>query len=139
MSKEKLYFKYLRNEKNESCDYQYEPPIYGESNTDISYYEPNSTRIANMKKSASGLSTGAYDFDEKSEVEIEDVHSPLGRKPGMTFEEISQIQTRTEMSIKSQSKQAEKDMKDSDELVKQNIKQAVDIANAIDNRGPEVN
>lgn len=132
MSKEKLYFKYLRNEKNESCDYQYEPPIYGESNTDISYYEPNSTRIANMKKSASGLSTGVYDFDENSKVKIEDVHSPLGRKPGMTFEEISQIQTRTESSIKSQAKKAEKELNDMDEVSKKNIKEAVTIANAIE-------
>lgn len=137
MSKEKLYFKYVRNEQNEAIDYKYEPPIYGESNTDISYYEPQSTRIANMKRSASGLSTGAYDFDENSKVKIEDAHVPLGRKPGMTFEEISQIQTRTESSIKSQAKNAEKELNDMDEVSKKNIKEAVAIANAIDNRGTE--
>ena len=56
--KKDRYFNTLFQEKNELSDYKYEAPVYGESNTDISYYEPNSTRIANMRKAASGLSTG---------------------------------------------------------------------------------
>ena len=72
MSKRGLYFKYLRNEQNEEIDYQYHAPKYGASNTDISYYEPNSTRIANMYRSASAASTGVYDFDDGKERKIED-------------------------------------------------------------------
>lgn len=106
MSK-KLYFNTLRNEDNVPCDYEYKPPIYGESNTDVSFYEPQSSRIANMRKSASGLSTGVYDFEADEKIELDKVQAPIGRKPGMTFEEISQVTTINAQNIKQQSGEAE--------------------------------
>lgn len=103
----KLYFSTLRNEDNIPCDYEFKPPKYGESNTDVSFYEPQSSRIANMRKSASGLSTGVYDFEADEKIELEKVQAPIGRKPGMTFEEISQVATMNAQNIQQQSKDAE--------------------------------
>lgn len=127
MSDKKHYFSTLKQENNTLIDYKYESPIYGESNTDISYYEPNSSRISNMRKTASGLSTGVYDFDENSKVSIEDAHSPIGRKPGMTFEEISQIETINNARMKATSDAAS----DADSKAKENIKEAVKVSQAL--------
>lgn len=125
------YFNTLYQEKNELLDYKYEAPVYGESNTDISYYEPNSTRIANMRKAASGLSTGVYDFDEGKAPDIEDCVVPIGRKPGMTFEEISQIQTINAQRIKSQSKKIEADEAAEKATKEAQVQTAVDMSKAI--------
>ena len=121
------YFSTLKQEKNTLLQYEYKPPIYGESNTDISYYEPNETRIANMRKTASGLSSGVYDFDENSKVSIEDAFSPIGRKPGLTFEEVSQMQTDNNARMKATSDKAT----DADSKAKENIKEAVEMSKAI--------
>lgn len=138
MAEPKLYFKYLRNEKNEEVSYKYKGPIYGPSNTDPSYYEPQATRIANMYRSASAASNGVYDFDDGSKApDINDCVVPVGRKPGLTFEEVSQMQTINERNIKAQAKQAEQELNDSDELSKKNIKEAVAMANAIKNGSAE--
>lgn len=131
MAKRELYFKYLRNEQNEEIHYEYHAPKYGESNTDTSFYEPNSTRIANMYRSAGSLSKGVYDFDDGKERDIEKCHVPIGRKPGLTFEEISQIETNVSSSIQKESKQIEKDELDAQERAKKNLKEAVSIASAI--------
>lgn len=132
------YFSTLHQENNESCDYKFDPPIYGESNTDISYYEPNASRIANMKKTASGLSTGVYDFEKNPGRDIpEGVQVPFGRKQGLTFEEVSQLETRNNQSIKNQADNSEKLKKQLKEQSDKNIKEAVEIANAIDNRSSE--
>ena len=66
----KRYFTNLNSEQNNPCDYKFKLPFFGESKTDQSFYEPNASRISNMKKSASGLSTGVYDFDQDSELVI---------------------------------------------------------------------
>ena len=133
MAKRGLYFKFLRNEQNEEIDYKYSAPKYGASNTDISYYEPNSTRIANMYRSASSAGTGVYDFDDGKERKIEDCVVPIGRKPGMTFEEISQIQTNNRERIKSQADKIESADLDAQEQMKKNLKEAVAISNALRN------
>lgn len=140
ITKEKKYeyFSTLLQENNVSCDYKFVPPIYGESNTDLSYYEPNASRIANMKKTASGLSTGVYDFEKNPGREIpEGVKVPFGRKQGFTFEEISQIETRNNQSIKKQADNSEQLKKQLKEQSDKNIKEAIEIANAIDNRNTE--
>lgn len=133
MTKRGLYFKYLRNEQNEEIDYKYSAPIYGDSNTDLSFFEPNSTRIANMYRSAGSLSKGVYDFDDGKKRDIEDCVVPIGRKPGMTFEEISQIQTYNNQRIKNEAKQIENDELDAQEKMKKNLKEAVAMADAIRN------
>lgn len=121
------YFSTLKQEKNTLSNYEYKPPFYGESNTDISYYEPNASRIANMKKTATGLSSGVYDFDENSKVDIENAYSPIGRKPGLTFEEVSQMQTNNNARMKATSDKAN----DADAKAKENIKEAVEMSKAI--------
>lgn len=134
MSKEKLYFKYLRNEKNEEVDYKYKGPEYGPSNTDLSYYEPQATRIQNMYKSASSASKGVYDFEAGSKArDIEDCVVPIGRAPGMTFEEISQIQTNNDARIKTQARKIEEADKEADAQAKKNLRDAVAMADAIRN------
>lgn len=133
MAKEKLYFKYLRNEQNEQTDYKYKAPVYGESNTDVSYYEPNATRIANMYRSASSASKGVYDFNDGKDRDIKDCVVPIGRAPGMTFEEISQIQTNNNNRIKMQARKIEEADKDADAIAKKNLREAVAMANAIQN------
>lgn len=130
------YFATIHQKDNEPLDYKFELPIFGESNTDISYYEPNASRIANMKKTASGLSTGVYDFDKNPGKEItEGVHVPFGRKMGLTFEEVSQLETINNQSIKNQADNSEKLKEEVKKQSEKNIKEAVEIANAIDNRG----
>lgn len=132
MAIEKRYFSTLYQEKNTNCDYKFKLPFFGESNTDISYYEPQASRIANMKKTASGLSTGVYDFEENPGREIKDnFHVPLGRKPGLTFEEVSQLETRNNASIKSQADNSEKLKKELKEQSAERVAEAVEISKAI--------
>lgn len=132
MSKEERYFSTLYQEQNKKCDYRFELPIFGESNTDISYYEPQASRIANMKKTASGLSTGVYDFEKNPGREIKDnFHVPLGRKLGMTFEEVSQLETRNNSSIKNQADNSEKLKKELKEKSAERVAEAVEMSKAI--------
>lgn len=133
MAKEKLYFKYLRNEQNEQIEYKYKAPVYGESNTDISFYEPNASRIANMYRSASSASKGVYDFDDGKERDIRDCVVPVGRKPGLTFEEISQMQTDNNNRIKLQARKIEEADADAEKASKEALKQAVKISDVIRN------
>ena len=129
---DKLYFSTIRQEKNTPIDYKFELPIFGESNTDQSYYEPNASRIANMKKSASGLSTGVYDFDKNPGKLIKDgVHVPFGRKQGLTFEEVSQLETLNNQSIKNQADNSEKLQKELKDAAKQRVEEAVEMSKAI--------
>lgn len=128
-----LYFSTVRQEKNDPCDYKFELPIFGESNTDISYYEPQSSRIANMRKAASGLSTGVYDFEADEKFDIENVTSPIGRKPGITFEEVSQVATDNANRIQTQSKNAENEEAAKKAAKAAATEQAVEAAKAISN------
>lgn len=134
-----LYFSTIHQSNNEVCDYNFEPPLYGLSNTDQSYYEPQSTRIANMRKSASGLSTGAYDFSGEhninpKNIDLRDFHVPIGRALGMTFEEVSQIQTNNENSIVSQSKEEEDRQKSKKQAKEEMIKDSIEISKAISDK-----
>ena len=128
------YLDKLDRRYSKEVDYNFKLPKFGESNTDQSYYEPQSSRIANMYKSASGLSTGAYDFDEDHKIDLDKDHVPFGRKQGLTFEEVSQVQTRNAASIKSQANNAEKDMAAQKAAKQDAINQAVEMSKAIDNR-----
>lgn len=94
------------------CDYNFTPPTYGETTTDPSFYEPQATRIANMRKSASG-GQALYDFEDGHipDNNIDNVHIMLGRKPGLTLEEVSQIQETNAQHIVAQSEKAKKDEK----------------------------
>lgn len=128
-----LYFKYLRNEQNEEIDYEYKAPVYGESNTDISYYEPNASRIANMRKAANAAVTGLYDFDQsKAKIpDIEDCVVPFGRAQGLTFEEVSQAEKIVSKRVKDEADKIEADTKEAMEQSKKNVKEAVEMAKAI--------
>lgn len=132
------YFSTIHQSNNVKCDYNFEPPIYGPSNTDQSYYEPQSTRIANMRKSASGLSTGAYDFSGEKNINPKDIDLrnfsvPVGRALGLTFEEVSQIQTNNANNIISQSKEEEERQKSEKASKEQMLKDSVEISQAISN------
>lgn len=104
-------------------------PKFGESTTDPTYYEPMATAIANMRNSAQGSGKSLYDFEAGSEVpDIENVIPMIGRKPGMTQEEISQISTQNMQNIKS-------DIEADKENKKQKQKQqeeAVELSQALD-------
>lgn len=135
-AKRGLYFKYLRNEQNVEIDYEFKAPVYGASNTDISYYEPNSSRIANMYKSGGASNVALYDFDQSKGQEVPDIKDcqmPFGRKPGLTFEEVSQAETILKSSLKSEADKIEKDTKEALEQSKKNVKEAVAMAEAIKN------
>lgn len=133
-----LYFSTIHQSNNEVCDYNFEPPLYGPSNTDQSYYEPQSTRIANMRKSASGLSTGAYDFSGEhninpKNIDLKDFSVPVGRALGLTFEEVSQIQTNNSQNIISQSKEEEERQKAKKSAKEEMIADSIEISKAISN------
>lgn len=126
------YFSTFKQKDNEPYEYHFKLPEFGPSNTDISYYEPNASRIANMKKTASGLSTGVYDFEQNPGREIKDnFHVPLGRKLGLTFEEVSQLETRNNASIKSQADNSEKLKKELKEKSAERVAEAVEMSKAI--------
>lgn len=131
-----FYFSTIHQSNNVKCDYNFEPPLYGLSNTDQSYYEPQSTRIANMRKSASGLSSGAYDFSgEKNinpkDIDLKNFDVPIGRALGLTFEEISQVQTNNTQNIVSQSKDEEERQKAKKSAKDEMIADSVAISKAI--------
>lgn len=135
-AKRGLYFKYLRNEQNEEIDYKYQAPKYGPSNTDLSYYEPNSSRIANMYKSGGAGAAVCYDFEASKGHKIPDINDcqmPFGRKPGLTFEEVSQAETIVKSRVKAEADKIEKDTKNALEQSKKNVKEAVAMAQAINN------
>lgn len=104
---------------SEQFDYKYEPPKYGKSTTDPTYYEPAATRIANMRKSAqSGKSLYDFEYDKDKKFtpkELLDQSDSMritpGRKPGLTQEEISQHMKDTQSEVKKMSddKKAEKE------------------------------
>lgn len=86
-------------------DYNFKLPEFGESTTDPTYYEPTATRIANMRKTATGF-IGLYDYEDplkgNNPKEIENnALNQVGNatvdvrfsKHGMTREEISQTVT----------------------------------------------
>lgn len=112
------------------CDYVFSLPEYGPSTTDPSYYEPQSTRIANMRRSASSVSEGVYDFsDDPHSADIDRYHVPVGRKPGITFEEVFAMQERNIQRIKANNKKVS-DEKAAKEAAEQTI---IDLANKAKN------
>lgn len=135
---------------SKKCDYKFVVPKYPETTTDGSFYEPQATRIQNMKKSASSSNQGLYDFydDEikgngaeryRSQVlnRLDNSVTPLGRKPGMTTEEVMSIMNRTEENIKQTSKDAEKDAKKKADSKAELLQDAKDIANAFNSESSE--
>lgn len=93
---------------SEQFDYKYEPPKYGKSTTDPTYYEPAATRIANMRKAAqSGKSLYDFEYDKSKKFtpaellkQSDKMRITPGRKPGLTQEEISQNLKNTEFQVK---------------------------------------
>lgn len=106
--------------------YKYEPPKYGKSTTDPTYYEPAATRIANMRKAAqSGKSLYDFEYDKSKKFtpaellqQSDKMRITPGRKPGLTQEEISQNLKNTE----SQVKEMYADKKNEQEAFDKNVK-----------------
>lgn len=94
--------------------YKFCLPKYPESTTDPSYYEPSASRIANMYRSARQYQ-GLYDYTDKGndsyKEELRNASINPTRKPGMTLEEVSQLES-------SVTNQIDKDIKKSKELIK---------------------
>lgn len=119
--------------------YKFVLPKYGKSTTDPTYYEPQATRIANMRKSASN-SVALYDFEGeniKLADNINDVHLMFGRKPGMTLEEVAQFAEQNKNSISKQSKDYEKTSKDNEKAKAERIAEAKEILNDSSNSDSE--
>lgn len=124
--------------------YQFSVPKYPETTTDGSFYEPQATRIQNMKKSASSSNQGIYDFydDEIKGNDVSRYHDQvmnrlntsetvLGRKPGLTAEEVMSVMSRTVESVEDNSKkQSKADRKKEVEKLEQ-IENAKTIVKAI--------
>lgn len=106
--------------------YKFKLPKFGKTTTDITYYEPSATRIANMRNSASSA-PNLYDFTGDKIPDVSDVSVMIGRKPYFTQEEMSQIETKTTQSVKSQSKAAKKAESDK----KEDISNTIDILESI--------
>lgn len=91
--------------------YKFILPKFGKTTTDITYYEPSATRIANMRKSAASV-PNLYDFTGENVPDVSDVSVMIGRKPYFTQEEMSQIETNIIQNVKSESKAAKKNEDD---------------------------
>lgn len=118
--------------------YEFKPPVFGESTTDPTYYEPTATRIANMKKAAyNGITL--YDFDDKNKMpdDISKIRVAPGRKPYMTKEEISQEVNDIKDKLQNE---FSKDEADKENLAKEikNVKETISALkeeNSTDNAG----
>lgn len=114
----------------ETCDYRFSLPEYGKSTTDPSYFEPQASRIANMRNSASSASEGVYDFeDDPASSDIDRYHVPVGRKPGITFEEVFAMQEQNIQRIKANNKKIS-DERAAKEAAEQTM---IDLANKVKN------
>lgn len=131
----KIYLDSLDARIAKEVDYKFIPPIYGESNTDQSYYEPQSSRIANMKKAASAAAIGSYDFPKGKKIDLEDTAIPVGRKLGILPEEISQLETLNNQSIKNADEKDKKAAKEKKEYQDNSKELAVEMAKAISESG----
>lgn len=126
-----IYLDSLDLRKAKEINYVFTLPKFGESNTDQSYYEPQSSRIANMKKAANAAAIGSYDFPKDKKFNIEKTSIPIGRKLGILPEEISQIETLNNQSIKSENEKDKKAAKDKKEYQDNSKDLAVEMAKAI--------
>lgn len=106
-------------------DYKKPEFDYGQSTTDPSFFEPMQSLITNMRNTATP-SEGIFDFNSDDKIP-DDVNAPLGRKPGMTHEEISSLRNKVEQSIKSQSETA----KIKDEVSKKDLNNLVENTKVI--------
>ena len=118
--------------------YKFKMPTFGLSTTDPTYFEPTATRIANMRKSATGLK-GVFDFEGKitgspEEIAKKSIKQLEGAtvdvrfsKHGMTKEEISQIVTEKT----SMAEELVKNKKDSAKTKDERLKEEVAIATAV--------
>ena len=118
--------------------YKFTMPVYGPSTTDPTYFEPTATRIANMRKSATGLK-GIFDFEGKLEGTPEEIAKKSLKqlegatvdvrfsKHGMTKEEISQtVNEKTAIA-----EEIVKTKKDSAKTKDERLKEEVAIATAV--------
>lgn len=112
-------------------EYEFEPPKYGPSTTDPTFYEPTATRIANMRKSANA-GKSLYDFEENKNIDISKVGTMFGRKPGMTLEEVSHVATQNQLRMESQINEYDEAEKSEAEQIKRSSKQAKAIKQALD-------
>lgn len=120
--------------------YKYEPPKYDKSTTDPTYYEPQATRIANMKKSASAMQ-GIFDYSGEEAKKFADKYYALDKienavvdprfNSHLLQEEISQITTEKTFSVKEMVEDKKsKVKKESDEVAKAvKVSQAISKAN----------
>ena len=127
----KIYLDSLDARVAKEIDYKFELPIFGKSNTDQSYYEPQSSRIANMKKAANAAAIGSYDFPKGKKIDLEDTAIPIGRKLGILPEEISQLETLNNQSIKNADEKDKKAAKEKKEYQDNSKELAVQMAKAI--------
>lgn len=125
---------------SEQFTYKYEPPKYGKSTTDPTYYEPAATRIANMRKTAqSGKSLYDFEYDKSKKFtpaellkQSDNMRITPGRKPGLTQEEISQNLKNTE----SQVKEMYEDKKNEQEAFDKNVKYTKKTLDALSKSEP---
>ena len=103
--------------KKSTKEYKFTLPEYGESTTDPTFYEPMATAISNMRNSAKSIPT-LYDFEAGRNIDIEKIHIMLGRKKGLTQEEMSQIETNLKQEIKETSNQKIDEKNQKEKLVK---------------------
>lgn len=114
--------------------YTHDNPIFGESTTDPTFYEPTASRIANMKKAAGGL-RGIYDFNDSVKSPDEALNQLSGAsvdvrfsKHGMTKEEISQVTMEKSLQADSMISKKKSDKKDNTEQLKKELEVAEYVA-----------
>ena len=134
-------------------------PKYGPSTTDPTYYEPQGTRIANMRKSAQSLEslydfTGSLDTKGKTKEQIFAEAEKRGMselsssvvdvrfsKHGLTREEISQVTMEKSLEadsmIKNKKSEKEEDSKQNKKELESAKAIAKEIANIPQNKASE--
>lgn len=125
-----FYFK--NTEQISEIDVEAKPftlPKFGDSTTDPTYYEPMATAIQNMRNSAEGSGQSLYDFAPGTKApDVSDTVPMIGRKPGLTIEEVSQINNINNANIQEDIKKDKEEKKNKDKQTKD----AVELSQAID-------
>lgn len=127
-----MSFYYKNTEQISEIDPEVKPfklPKFGKSTTDPTYYEPMATAIQNMRNSADGSGQSLYDFATGTKTPDVSYTVPmLGRKPGLTIEEVSQINNINNSNIQED---INKDKENKKNKEKQN-QDAVELSQAIE-------
>lgn len=121
--------------------YEFKLPTFGESRTDPSFYEPTSSRIANMRKSAS---SGVALYDYEGDFSKDDIQKQTrthfvepARKLGVTREELSQIQNMTARKVDEKIEAAEQEVKDKIAEKQRVMSMAKELSQSSDSSGSE--